>query len=659
MRFACPAILLLAFVLARPETAGAQSDPLVLFDTRDLTAPPRAGRSFDPNGFLFNPAWLRTDTAAPKANELCRFRVATGHLDRRSLLITRPACLSAAEREVVTLGEAMGPIGLGVACATSSRRGSVRGHVNWVPITVTGQLRWKSFSATPGDHDFTFELVARTPSAATTGNATFGKGRAYHVEFYRDEVLLPLERTAATTWWHALDRGRRDRAAMEGLMDGRFAIVTGLFGLDGVHHYQAELHPAYAMLVLLDAARVDGQWEEEWAVMVRNLGNEGDCGVGKIPLLIPSAPADTLAQEYVVDLGWWTHATAAAVRLGEGWVDSVHGQRWANDATQRPSFHSQPAEGRLLVRFPQLRPTQTSSGFLLLGSLHVRWTSDSTTSPLARLTPWLPEVCDAPPPARRGKFTRRPKPCLPVALGRVSYEGEPSREPVNAAMAQSARVMDSLSQGTMARVAPGTLDQGPSGWRPLARFAPSPAVAWLGHQPVQLRCAGSRDRDPLCLGPWRWVVAPGFTRVTGAWGFTPMFGLELREHSVGVPVLDGFGYRFEVRRDRFLRRAESGAGYLEVAGWSLRAAPILAPMSLPHFRNLIITPYTIAGPGLSRLDSGNIGFTMAVGWGLHVQWKHQELFADYQLYSRRGGYEFAHGYTAGAIVSWPFFRRTR
>ena len=66
---------------------------------------------------------------------------------------------------------------------------------------------------------------------------------------------------------------------------GKFAIVTGLLGLDTEHAgAQAELHPAYAVAIRVN----DDPSDETWAIFVRNWGNEGYCSSLPHPVDFPN-----------------------------------------------------------------------------------------------------------------------------------------------------------------------------------------------------------------------------------------------------------------------------------------------------------------------------------------------------------------------------------
>ena len=57
-------------------------------------------------------------------------------------------------------------------------------------------------------------------------------------------------------------------------MHGNYGIVSGLLGLDAVHDFATELHPAYLLAVRYS---VPGASPERWGFFVRNWGNEGMC----------------------------------------------------------------------------------------------------------------------------------------------------------------------------------------------------------------------------------------------------------------------------------------------------------------------------------------------------------------------------------------------
>jgi hypothetical protein len=79
------------------------------------------------------------------------------------------------------------------------------------------------------------------------------------------------------TWWDNFHHNGVDvdKAHAQAMIDGNFVMVTGLLGLDANHDGKPELHPVYAMFVLLKG---NDTRQSSWAFFVRNWGNEGFCG---------------------------------------------------------------------------------------------------------------------------------------------------------------------------------------------------------------------------------------------------------------------------------------------------------------------------------------------------------------------------------------------
>src|SRR5262249_25381480 len=82
------------------------------------------------------------------------------------------------------------------------------------------------------------------------------------------------------TWWQKFHKGKDDNgdawAGSEIEKTEHFAIVIGLLNLDTEHRGKPELHPVYAMFLLLNR-----NWklrQSTWAFFVRNWGNQGSCG---------------------------------------------------------------------------------------------------------------------------------------------------------------------------------------------------------------------------------------------------------------------------------------------------------------------------------------------------------------------------------------------
>jgi hypothetical protein len=149
-----------------------------------------------------------------------------------------------------------------------------------MPVTCEGYIRWSSKSAPEpfGDDDYNFYLF--TPAGAGASRRTDGNDGGIQVEFDSDETIDHFH----TTWWdqfhHDVDNGNGR------VIDGKRSIVTALWGLDLQHEGQSELHPAFAMAILVN----DNPNDDRWAMFVRTWGNEGWCSGQLYWLPLPDAP---------------------------------------------------------------------------------------------------------------------------------------------------------------------------------------------------------------------------------------------------------------------------------------------------------------------------------------------------------------------------------
>ena len=157
-----------------------------------------------------------------------------------------------------------------------------------------------------GDYDYTFNL-------SRDDHALYVRGYdALHIEFDARETVNEWDRDRRT-WWELFHHTGVDTGDYQAqrMIDGRFAIVIGLLGLDAPHEGKPELHPVYAMF-----ARVNERWlpsekkvrETSWAFFVRNWGNEGYCGYDQMDLdsqvyKSPQIPPPTATMEYSIRKG--------------------------------------------------------------------------------------------------------------------------------------------------------------------------------------------------------------------------------------------------------------------------------------------------------------------------------------------------------------------
>lgn len=603
MALVCPAI-----------SAAAQgAGPLRLYSSADSAA-----IRVDPNGFPLNPYWRGAEASTPRMEDRCRFRATTGHLGVRTLVTTEDGCLASDERQIVSVNEATQALTLGTECVTSSLTGQIRGHVNWFPVTATGQLAWNSFSSGVFDHDINIDLLTPTPNAVTWDNEPskhFGGRRPYHTEFYYDETLQGLSPQKGGFWSELVARhADKNEESPRGLVDDRFAIMTGLYNVDGVHGFHAELHPVFAMSVLISATNVGGHIREEWAVMVRNIGGQGDCASGLVPML--TADAGSPRQPFTVDLGSWSEGGTPTVSMA---IDSttggeVLGAAFATDSdgvrhVYLTAAHPQPRIGR--------------PGFLFLGTLRIDWaTGDSATwsARLASLSPY-----DGAP--------------------RIKLEPLPLRD--------SSRFVALRLDQSVTR-------------SPLRVYNASP---WPMASPVgMVSCENSVVG--VCHSGFRWAVGGTYWRSS----LLPSLGHFRYPHSFYAPG-EGFkatllnylltvGWKYELRGESFRPTTTRGDTILRGPvqnGASFRYSLFVSPNDI-RLKSLKLTPFTTGGAGASWVNVPGTSFEHELAWttnwgiGALVQLPRITAFIDGQRLVRGGDYESHWAGSFGFLTNFPRLR---
>jgi hypothetical protein len=169
---------------------------------------------------------------------------------------------------------------------------SIHGHVNWMPATWQGSVFWDGHSSPGTDDDYNINLIPPAGEGLTVSS----EGHI-HSEFDSDETIDHFH----TPWWNSFHAAvDRDDASERAMIDGRFAIVIGLAGLDCEHGCATELHPVYALAIHVN----DNPLDDTWAIFVRNWGNEGYCSQYQHPL-------DTNRIAFLIP-----RASATAVRVG-------------------------------------------------------------------------------------------------------------------------------------------------------------------------------------------------------------------------------------------------------------------------------------------------------------------------------------------------------
>ena len=276
--------------------------------------PSRQLRSFDPvsvradpNGFMESPNWygnsgklwppgsgLPQDTKLEALKECLNFQYI--HPFWRVQNGVHFVCTQQASLDV--------PISKFNTCLLEPGFGELHGHVDWVPVTYIGKIRFRDFSP---DGDLDLQLYDFTDEERTLrfrGNGPEGRvapiltqdsqddedyRNALWLEFGGYEVtehfVSPNDDLKDNDWLMFVpakpeqeEKHRRDRRTTT--MQDHTAVVTGLLGLDCVHECHTELHPVYSLALRANSNPPDPGTgaEDKWMIFVRNSGNEGDCG---------------------------------------------------------------------------------------------------------------------------------------------------------------------------------------------------------------------------------------------------------------------------------------------------------------------------------------------------------------------------------------------
>ncbi len=192
----------------------------------------------------------------------------------------------------------------GFICGQGAPAGKFIGHVNWGAATYEGPIFWDEHSSPGADDDYNFKLVPPGQAGlVVASNGSLG------LEFDSDETIDYF----TTPWWKSfryavdtehpfINRPKIPRGDPHGMVDRKFAIVTGLLGLDVVHAAHTEIHPVWALAIRVKEAKD----YEMWAIFVRNWGNEGYCSQEQHYLHLAE-------NRYTFRLPWRPEATTVSV----------------------------------------------------------------------------------------------------------------------------------------------------------------------------------------------------------------------------------------------------------------------------------------------------------------------------------------------------------
>jgi hypothetical protein len=299
--------------------------------------PSEAAKPTDDNGLILNPEWrwqTISPNLLPSPGESSTYCGSAAWKAPCTSYATSSDNWSAEkEAVIVTLEADIGILSVGFAGGDATNYcGS--GHQNWMPVTYSGTIFWEAHSSPKGaDDDYNIRMVpppvgknsfgtnlggglTDTSDAIypTTGEVTSPPENSVEVwpltktpvdsttALPSLEVEFDSEETVdhfSTQWWSsfhdAVDNAGAQAvlggggpsvdcwngdastcaklATLENMINGKFAIVTGLFGLDCAHDCKPELHPVFAMAIRVK----DDPSDEVWEIFARRIGDEGFC----------------------------------------------------------------------------------------------------------------------------------------------------------------------------------------------------------------------------------------------------------------------------------------------------------------------------------------------------------------------------------------------
>jgi hypothetical protein len=274
----------------------------------------------------------------------------------------------------------------GFICGFSTSN-NFHGHINWFPVTVTGQARWGDNGF---DDDYTFGFrfsgaLCDSDSTDRSGNRLSVNGRCgLHAEFDAGETIEHFHVKQWTDLRHAVDswkdaKGEKllkcrsgpcditqldsviaaRKTVVQSLFDGD-TILTGMFGLDGEHDLKAEVHPVFAMATKLDSHTNPS--DEVWLIFVRNFGDEGFCS---------SRTWDAPFRHYTVRLPWRTGMRSVEPLFGANQSEFEGTDGTAGPSvTMVPPGSGFPAIAGVYLTFTLPFPAQQP---LIDGVLHLKW----------------------------------------------------------------------------------------------------------------------------------------------------------------------------------------------------------------------------------------------------------------------------------------------
>jgi hypothetical protein len=185
----------------------------------------------------------------------------------------------------------------------------INGHLNFGIATFQGKIAYTGHSLS--DEDWEWDLTPRNGAGLAGQDDTPTPGTTIHMEVDGDEV--PFDSSDKTPFWNQdfnTTFASPDDLGLEG-------VAIGQLSLDGVHGAPPELHPLYAMAVLLSQNIPHGdELTQTWGFFLRNSGDEGYCSTNTW-----TWPDQT---DFFIPLEWPERATGVTGHASDvvGWQGS-------------------------------------------------------------------------------------------------------------------------------------------------------------------------------------------------------------------------------------------------------------------------------------------------------------------------------------------------
>jgi hypothetical protein len=245
------------------------------------------------------------------------------------------------------------------------------GHANWTqPVTYEGRIWWQDQSPWANDHDISLGLH-------------FSNFADYDrvIEFSPEETIYHFQ----TGFWNLFHK-KIDEGSIQNLINGHWAMVIGVLGIDIEHGYNppAELHPAFGMglhvnqdpgIPVRAGELASDPNDDVWAFFARNWGSEGFCG--------PATETINLKQlQFRIP---WRRGASAVTVTSQKFL-------WRNAGSFSVSVEPRPTENAVLVTVPVgeiFPPGQTQTppwlsdsggGNRAHGEVHLRWSLNAASA---------------------------------------------------------------------------------------------------------------------------------------------------------------------------------------------------------------------------------------------------------------------------------------